>query len=1856
MKRIPHFIIAVLLILVAFTSISSIGDDPVNWDWTIDGDIVFVNNSVARLSITPHTLLSSGSIECELELKADIGSLNIDCAFGFDTSTAKPRSMEIWWNYSHTMTGYHWVEQYLTMNLTVISGYSLGIENYDNYSDIIGNKNNTKLWMVNYTWYDEMIEEWSNHSIVLAFTSQNHTDANYTFYYYDEIRESYQYESWFWDWKPFSKTPEITHKDILNSTTQYYFRNLTIQQDKRYKVRIWIELPFGGLEGLPKSKYWWALKPSSETIQQAIDNNHLVLLDPWWGGDVTSYSYMKNIYISNKWDEYQMKINVSKTSGGDVDCEGHCQDDFGDLRFVHDNTSVIPYWFEYISSGNYVVAWVNNSYNDSCIQMYYGTSGASTTTSEGNDTWDLYQEWTNDYTGDYTQVKHATLHIYGQFNDQNANFRYNVTPPFRYLCKWEVNTWTTTAGSADAYHGFSAMDATDYYGKTAVYMRTSADTDAGAGATTMACGLCSRVSSSGTNSAWDTFTFSTSTWYVTDIHVSSTSYAEGQIFPVYHTDVDVLSTTSTTSNIPSSLDINYFGERIPYSTTDHYWNYGTDVIEYGGYRTSYSFNELFTPWTCVGKFNASGVTPPTFSSFGAEEAIVVWSNTAPTFSSEYPTNQTTNIGEEPMCYVTISDVDGNSTAVDFYTSIDGITWTHLPTEHRASHTANTTAYFNYTTADNYQTKYYWKVTANDTHDNSTAEYEFTTGEWGWATNWTYHKTITVTNKIDDYQMEINITKTSGGDIDCEGHCNDNFSDIRFIYNNATALPYWIETGSVNNGNYATFWVNNSGNYSNFDMYYGNSNVVNNSDGDTTFDFFDEFTGSDIDTTIWDEEVDTTFTVTSGVMKAERLDSDDWDFLNSTSTFYRPCAVETLSKHTVAGSGEYAQWGFREGTLGDDHANVDVNSGAPGLERLISYDEGSGVVVGESNWITDTTAFHRRSILWYPHQVDFLYEGTQCTGSPITATVPVDESENLIVGVYEVDLIWYFDWFAIRKLNNTGVSVPSLSYGNEQPEAWSNTAPTFSSPSPVNESTGQSVQPTVTVIVTDADGNNSECDFYTSIDGSSWTHRQHNSTVLNETIRYAYTQASNSNTKYYWKVSANDVHDNSTVEYEFTTTANMVSDDGTHYVVTTNKFVAKIDKNHGDIPSLKIVGNANELAQDTSGFQPWFPEYQNLAGIVFNTENNAPDITVSVPINTSTEASILCVWNNSYQNITWYFNFTKTDDYFDIWSNRNIKTADVYSNAQQCHMFSDYFSTGGWTDYNGTILEEYIGWSDNSVNKNLVGSMKRLSMQSALNNNFYSFVYVNRTTSPYGTIAVALNDTSDNIWHSISRNRVTKLTATNDWEFQWNFFNNYDNDGIYLESGLNYWIMLHVIIVNGSVDDAKTVNQAIYQAPTEPDTKDMYYIASESRRYWTGSGASRNSVMVHSANMSISFDSRTSFGSSVNILTLSPFWGNITNNPVIYNITRGDTSIFPNNIGDSYGHSSTANYKEGYIVKTVGGTTSNLTARVYSNGGGEDILHLIHDITSGGYSGIYFNFTMGWNHNDYAITSLGNDKYQVDYEDEYDGTKTFYIVPLVNISSSNSTSSMISFNPSQDRYGINISLYAPNNAPTITGEIPANQSTGISTIPQLNVTVDDADDDYLNVTWRSNSSGTWTDFNYNSSLPGDSLPTNISQTNSNFSAYSTLYYWSINISDGTTWTNETYHFTTTATVIDVEVSPTTWNHGNADVNTNIQENFTFYQNGSATIDITIGTNATNYTFVNYTGWLNLGHDRYCANYTTDNWASESMIEPGYPPTSILKSGFSPGSFTFGVRIWMPRTVTYANKREDFEITLVVSESS
>ena len=101
-------------------------------------------------------------------------------------------------------------------------------------------------------------------------------------------------------------------------------------------------------------------------------------------------------------------------------------------------------------------------------------------------------------------------------------------------------------------------------------------------------------------------------------------------------------------------------------------------------------------------------------------------------------------------------------------------------------------------------------------------------------------------------------------------------------------------------------------------------------------------------------------------------------------------------------------------------------------------------------------------------------------------------------------------------------------------------------------------------------------------------------------------------------------------------------------------------------------------------------------------------------------------------------------------------------------------------------------------------------------------------------------------------------------------------------------------------------------------------------------------------------------------------------------------------------------------------------------------------------------------------------------------------------------------------------YAPNNDPVISDPVPTDGSSGISIAPVLNITVSDLDGDSMNITWYSNSSGSWVAFGTNNSVNNGTYH----QTMSNASVNGQWWYWKVNVTDGTDYTeSNVYKFYT-----------------------------------------------------------------------------------------------------------------------------------
>ena len=114
-------------------------------------------------------------------------------------------------------------------------------------------------------------------------------------------------------------------------------------------------------------------------------------------------------------------------------------------------------------------------------------------------------------------------------------------------------------------------------------------------------------------------------------------------------------------------------------------------------------------------------------------------------------------------------------------------------------------------------------------------------------DWSYYDIIAIKENsgetLTDYQVLLEL---SGGDFPTEAQTDGD--DIRFIDASDAELSYWIEEFDYP-GNHAKIWVKvpsiPASGETKLKMYYGNPSASAVSDGDNTFEFFDDFEDGDI---------------------------------------------------------------------------------------------------------------------------------------------------------------------------------------------------------------------------------------------------------------------------------------------------------------------------------------------------------------------------------------------------------------------------------------------------------------------------------------------------------------------------------------------------------------------------------------------------------------------------------------------------------------------------------------------------------------------------------------------------------------------------------------------------------------------------------------------------------------------------------------------------------------------------------------------------------------------------------------------------------------------------------------------------
>ncbi len=283
-------------------------------NWTIESDKVFINDSNVFISAEPHTLQQPGYVEFLVRSKVYTG--DVDLVFGFDTERVKPRSIELYKP--------EWQDSIESYTCDGFFNYTLSPNHGYCYETVQIIEDNVSVG----SYYNLIFDH--------AFDSGD-IDTGTIYWNVSYLR----------DWKDYSSTMDSVNYNYEGMNKWWYNKDVPIVQDVEYKFRVWMDvLPSQSGNG----KYWFAIKPSSESVSQAIASEHFYALDPWFN---SSWLEKRVINITENTGtsltNYAVLVNLSS------EYEMHGVEDLRFLNSTEDGE--LDFWVESNDSED-ILVWV----------------------------------------------------------------------------------------------------------------------------------------------------------------------------------------------------------------------------------------------------------------------------------------------------------------------------------------------------------------------------------------------------------------------------------------------------------------------------------------------------------------------------------------------------------------------------------------------------------------------------------------------------------------------------------------------------------------------------------------------------------------------------------------------------------------------------------------------------------------------------------------------------------------------------------------------------------------------------------------------------------------------------------------------------------------------------------------------------------------------------------------------------------------------------------------------------------------------------------------------------------------------------------------------------------------------------------------------------------------------------------------------------------------------------------------------------------------------------------------------------------------------------------------------------------
>lgn len=302
------------------------------------------------------------------------------------------------------------------------------------------------------------------------------------------------------------------------------------------------------------------------------------------------------------------------------------------------------------------------------------------------------------------------------------------------------------------------------------------------------------------------------------------------------------------------------------------------------------------------------------------------------------------------------------------------------------------------------------------------------------TGWTYRVPVYIDNttngfELEDHQVLVTINTQA---LIVAGKAKIDGGDIRFLDKNGAVLPFWLDQESYNS-TASDIWVNVStieaSVIDTIYLFYGESSSISISDGETTFELFDDFIGSTIDATKWTSCGAGSYDVSGGTATlSSTTTATEKAILTSNETFSTPIILEANIESVSDGIGILGQIDGDEG-----YAMAYEVDGQPTMRMVKFGADANCYAVSNINPPNNATRSANSidgiwAFSWFsPNDQNFAWPGQTTVEERDDDEYVLPNAAGVTIGNIDKNGSIEVDWLRVRKYTS---NQPTTSLGGE----------------------------------------------------------------------------------------------------------------------------------------------------------------------------------------------------------------------------------------------------------------------------------------------------------------------------------------------------------------------------------------------------------------------------------------------------------------------------------------------------------------------------------------------------------------------------------------------------------------------------------------------------------------------------------------------------------------------------------------------------------------------------------------------------------------------------------------------------------